>query len=648
MSKYNENAFINDIRLLALNMAYKSKITYNNSILSVVPILYTLYKDHLVFDVDKPEWCNRDRLVLSNGNASSALYATLYTALGKYKQEDLEEYGSYKSNLSVYPSYDLDKSIEVTTTNSGEGLSMAIGMAIAEKNLESLYNKKKITLFNYNIYALCDYRDLTSASGLESASVCSKYNLDNLIILYDAINREDNNKIMDMYLSMDFNVILVKNSSKLSEVSKALDSANKNRRPTLIIFESNEDKNSAYEIGNKILGSIKEEDMKQLTDILTIEDKKYNFEEAIKLYRQEIKERNVDNYSLWYQDYEEFAKTYNPDDLEKFNDYINNENITLDLEKVIDMDKLFTDKSLLDINYQIMNVISTFIPYFMGISLGDAVLTKTYLKGKGNYEEDNYTGRNIDLDNMISSSGGIMNGMALTNMLVFTGTTLSNLDKMIPSIKTSAIMNLPVTYIFTHDTFLNKQNGIINKPINELTILRSIPNLNVYRPADYKELIGIWDLTLKSKKPTAIILSNNKPESFKFTSIDEVKYGGYVISEVKNKLDLILIASGSELSLAMRLKKELIKNYIESRIVSMPNIDLFLKQDEEYRRQVLPRGYKKIYIEFSNDTSPLKLVSKTDDIININDYIKDGNESDILTDMELDITSLVIKIKDSI
>ena len=648
MSKYNENAFINDIRLLALNMAYKSKITYNNSILSVVPILYTLYKDHLVFDVDKPEWCNRDRLVLSNGNASPALYAALYTALGKYKQEDLEEYGSYKSNLSVYPSYDLDKSIEVTTTNSGEGLSMAIGMAIAEKNLESLYNKKKITLFNYNIYSLCNYRDLTSASGLGSASVCSKYNLDNLIILYDAINREDNNKIMDMYLSMDFNVILVKNSSKLSEVSKALDSANKNRRPTLIIFESNEDKNSAYEIGNKILGSIKEEDMKRLTDILTVEDKKYNFEEAIKLYRQEIKERNVDNYSLWYQDYEEFAKTYNPDDLEKFNDYINNENITLDLEKVIDMDKLFTDKSLLDINYQIMNVISTFIPYFMGISLGDAVLTKTYLKGKGNYEEDNYTGRNIDLDNMISSSGGIMNGMALTNMLVFTGTTLSNLDKMIPSIKTSAIMNLPVTYIFTHDTFLNKQNGIINKPVNELTILRSIPNLNVYRPADYKELIGVWDLVLKSKKPTAIILSNNKPESFKFTSIDEVKYGGYVISEVKNKLDLILIASGSELSLAMRLKKELIKNYIESRIVSMPNIDLFLKQDEEYRRQVLPRGYKKIYIEFSNDTSPLKLVSKTDDIININDYIKDGNESDILTDMELDITSLVIKIKDSI
>lgn len=648
MSKYNENAFINDIRLLALNMAYKSKITYNNSILSVVPILYTLYKDHLVFDVDKPEWCNRDRLVLSNGNASLALYATLYTALGKYKQEDLEEYGSYKSNLSVYPSYDLDKSIEVTTTSSGEGLSMAIGMAIAEKNLESLYNKKKITLFNYNIYSLCNYRDLTSASGLESASVCSKYNLDNLIILYDAINREDNNKIMDMYLSMDFNVILVKNSSKLSEVSKALDSANKNRRPTLIIFESNEDKNSAYEIGNKILGSIKEEDMKRLTDILTVEDKKYNFEEAIKLYRQEIKERNVDNYSLWYQDYEEFAKTYNPDDLEKFNDYINNENITLDLEKVIDMDKLFTDKSLLDINYQIMNVISTFIPYFMGISLGDAVLTKAYLKGKGNYEEDNYTGRNIDLDNMISSSGGIMNGMTLTNMLVFTGTTLSNLDKMIPSIKTSAIMNLPVTYIFTHDTFLNEQNGIINKPVNELTILRSIPNLNVYRPADYKELIGVWDLVLKSKKPTAIILSNNKPESFKFTSIDEVKYGGYVISEVKNKLDLILIASGSELSLAMRLKKELIKNYIESRIVSMPNIDLFLKQDEEYRRQVLPRGYKKIYIEFSNDTSPLKLVSKTDDIININDYIKDGNESDILTDMELDITSLVIKIKDSI
>ena len=179
-------------------------------------------------------------------------------------------------------------------------------------------------------------------------------------------------------------------------------------------------------------------------------------------------------------------------------------------------------------------------------------------------------------------------------------------------------------------------------------MLRTIPNLEVYRPCDYKELIGAWQLILKNKKPTALIISKGKTESYKYTSIEETSLGGYVISEVKSRLDLILIASGAEVTLAMKLKQELLKSFIEARIVSMPNINEFFKQSKEYQNQVLPKGYKRMVLEFSNDPTLYKLVKNEDDVININTFGKSGTPDELLNEFELDIASIVIKIKNSI
>ena len=216
---------------------------------------------------------------------------------------------------------------------------------------------------------------------------------------------------------------------------------------------------------------------------------------------------------------------------------------------------------------------------------------------------------------------------------------------MKPSIRNSALMNLPVNYIFTHDSFTIGSDGATHQPIEQLGMLRSIPNLQVYRPCDYKELIGSWNLILKSNNPSALIVAKNPTETYKFTSMEEVSFGGYVVSEVKNRLDLIIIASGSELTLAMQLKQELLKSFIEARIVSMPNIDLFFKQDLAYRNQVLPKGYKKVVIEFSNDPNWYRIVSDEEDLIRINHFGKSGSAKDLLEEFELDIPNIVIKIK---
>ena len=244
--------------------------------------------------------------------------------------------------------------------------------------------------------------------------------------------------------------------------------------------------------------------------------------------------------------------------------------------------------------------------------------------------------------------GAILNGLALTNFRVFGSTFLAFADNMKPSIRFSAMMNLPVTYIFTHDSILIGSDGKTHQPVEQLGMLRSIPNLTVYRPCDYKELIGAWQQILRNRKPAALVISKNPTESYKYTSITETALGGYVISEVKSRLDVILIATGSEVTLAMKLKHELLKSFIEARIVSMPNIDDFFKQPKEYQNQVLPKGYKRMVIEFSNDPSLYRLVKSEDDIIGVNRYGKSASEEEILNDFELDIPSIVIKIKNNI
>jgi len=656
MSKYNEKKMIDEIRLLALDMINNAKSGHPGIALSAAPMLYTLFANHMIFDLNNPNWCNRDRFVLSAGHGSALLYATLYATTEDFTMNELKKFRKINSTTPGHPELNVSKRIEATTGALGQGFATAVGMAIAEKYLEEKYNTKKLTLFNYNIYCLCGDGDLMEGISYEAASFAGENKLNNLIVLYDAnkmtldgaLDKDYNNRIADMYVALGWEVLCVKDGNKLSEIDKALEAANKSKKPVLIIVNTVLGKYSEYENTNKIHGRLDEDDLDQIRVKLKGSRPFYIDEDNLMQLRKNVKHRNQSVYEDWYADYKQYIEILNDKELDALNDYLNDEEILLNLDNVIDKEKLFTDKPMRDINFQVMNVISAFIDKFIGGTADLSSSTKTYLKNGGNFGPDNYKGKNISFGIREHAMGAMLNGIALTNFRCFGSTFLTFADYLKPAIRNSALMNLPVTYIFTHDSILIGQDGATHQPVEQLAMLRSIPNFDVYRPCDYKELIGSWNLILKNKRPSALIVSKNPTESYKYTSSEETALGGYVISEVKNRLDVILIASGSEVTLAMKIKQELLKNFIESRIVSMPNVNDFFKQSKEYQNQVLPKGYKRMVIEFSNDPTLYRLVKNDEDIINVNTFGKSGTPEEILQEMELDISSIIIKIKNNL
>ena len=656
MSKLDEKKMINEIRLLALDMIDNAGSGHPGIALSAAPMMYSLFANHLNYDLEKPDWPNRDRFVLSAGHASSLLYAILYATTEDFTMDELKNFRHINSTTPGHPELNINKRIEATTGSLGQGFATAIGMAMGEKYLEAKYNTKKVDLFNYKVYCLCSDGDLMEGVSYEAASLAGEYELNNLIVLYDAnkmtldgaLDKDYNEKIANVYASLGWDVLVVKNGDKVSEIDKAIESAKRSKLPVLIIANTILGKHSTYENTNKIHGKLDKEDLRAIREKLkgglpfTIDENNLN------ALRKEVKTRNQLAYSDWYKEYETCIKGMNEKSIDNLNDLINNEDIVLNLEKVIDKEKLFLDKPMRDINFQVMNVISAFVDKFIGGSADLANSTKTYLKNGGDFSADDYKGKNIEFGVRENAMGAIMNGLALTNFRVFGSTFLTFADNMKPSIRNSAIMGLPVTYIFTHDSIRIGQDGRTHQPIEQLGMLRSIPNLDVYRPCDYKELIGSWQLILRNKRPAALIVAKNPTESYKFTSIEETELGGYVISEVKTRLDVILIASGTEVTLAMKVKHELLKNFIEARVVSMPNVNAFFKQSAEYQNQVLPKGYKRMVIEFSNDPTLYRLVKNENDIININKFGKSGTEEELLSEYELDIPNIIIKIKNNI
>ena len=656
MSKFNEKKMVDDIRLLALDMINNAGSGHPGIALSAAPMLYSLFAKHMVFDLNNTNWCNRDRFVLSAGHGSALLYSALYATTEDFTMDELKKFRKINSTTPGHPELNISKRIEATTGALGQGFATAVGMAIAERYLEEKYNKKKQNLFNYNIYCLCGDGDLMEGISYEAASFAGENKLNNIIVLYDAnkmtldgkLDKDYNNKIAQIYVALGWEVLSVKDGNKVSEIDKALETANKSKKPVLIIVNTVLGKYSEYENTNKIHGKLYEEDLEQIRTKLKGTKPFHIDEENLEQLRNDVKKRNQNVYEDWYNDYQEYLKDLSEKEQEELNDFITDEEILLNLDKVIDKEKLFLDKPMRDINFQIMNVISAFIDRFIGGSADVSSSTKTYLKNGGNFGSDNYKGKNISFGVRENAMGAMLNGIALTNFRCFGGTFLTFADYLKPSIRNTALMNLPVTYIFTHDTFLIGQDGATHQPVEQLAMLRSIPNLDVYRPCDYKELIGSWNLILKNKRPATLIVSKNPTESYKYTSIEETSLGGYVISEVKTRLDLILIASGSEVTLAMKLKQELLKNFIEARIVSMPNINDFFKQSKEYQNQVLPRGYKRMVLEFSNDPNAYKLVKNEEDIINITKFGKSGTQEELLQEFELDIASIIIRIKNNL
>ena len=655
--KLNEKRMVNDIRLLALDMINNAGSGHPGIALGCAPILYTLFTYHLKFDLERKTWCNRDRFVMSAGHGSALLYAAQFYCMDDFEIDELKSYRKIASPTSGHPEYDLNHRIEMTTGPLGQGLATAVGMAIGEKYLASTFNRKKNKIFDYKVYCLCSDGDLMEGISYEAASLAGNLNLDNLIVLYDrnevcADGNTDKtfiDDISDRFSSMNWEVLHVKNGNSVGDISNAIEKAKKGKRPVIIKIDTIIGEYSKYAGTSKVhSGVLEEEDLNNIRTVLKGE-KVFTYSESDRNNLLKfIKEGTEDYYREWYSEYEMYIANSTDSEKDAINMIIENESISLDLSAVIDTSKIFEDKTMRDINYQIMNVIGTFLPNFIGGSADLFCSTKTYLKGKKEFSINDYSGRNIYFGVREHAMAAIANGLALSNIRPFLSTFLTFSDYMKPAIRLSAMMNLPITYIFSHDSIRVGEDGPTHQPIEQLGMLRSIPNFTVYRPCDYKELIGSWTSILKEGKPAALILPRGHNETMKYTSPNKVMRGGYIISEVKTRLDLIIIATGSEVELAMSIKEELLKNYIEARVVSMPNMNLFLKQDKDYQEQVLPTGYRRMVIELSNDANWYRFISSDDDFIGINKFGKSGSAEDIMTYFELDISDIIIKIKNNL
>lgn len=654
--KLNEKRIVNDIRLLALDMIDTAGSGHPGIALDIAPTLYTLFAYHLKFDLERKAWCNRDRFVLSAGHGSTILYSTMYYLLDEYNLDELKNFRRISSVCTGHPEYNLNNRIEVTSGPLGQGFATSVGMAIGEKYLESTFNRKKNTVFNYNIYTLVSDGDLMEGISYEAASLAGNLGLDNLIVLYDSngvtadgdLDKVMYENIPDRFASMNWEVIVVKDGENIGEISNAIEKAKKSKKPVLIEIKTKLGKYSKYEGTNRIHSNLDKEDLEQIRIKLKGGPAFTYSEEDRNAALKFIKEGTEDYYREWYSEYEMYIANSSDEEKDRINLVIENEKISLDIDAVVDASKIFEDKTMRDINYQIMNVIGTFIPNFMGGSADLFCSTKTYLKGKEEFSVDNYAGRNINFGVRENLMGAILNGLALTNIRSYGSTFLAFSNYMMPSIRMSAMMDLPVTYIFTHDSIRVGEDGPTHEPIEQLGILRSIPNLSVYRPADYKELIGSWTNILKEGKPAVLILPRGHNNTMKYTNPKKIERGGYIISEVKTRLDVILIATGSEVELAMNIKEELLKNYIEARVVTMPNMNLFLKQDRDYIEQVFPSGYRRMVIELSNDPNWYRFITSDEDFIGVTTYGKSGTEKEVMNFFELDMMDLVIKIKNNL
>ena len=591
---------------------------------------------------------------MSAGHGSALLYSILHFAGYDLSLDDLKQFRQLDSKTPGHPEYGVTPGVDATTGPLGQGIAMAVGMAMAEANLESRYNTEGNKVIDFNTYVLCGDGDLMEGVSYEAASLAGTLKLNKLIVLYDSnkicLDGETSLTFTDnvsmRFISLGWNVITVSDGENFEAINKAIEEAkNSADRPTLIEINTTIGKHSALEGTNAVHGSpLSKEDISAIKEKLGLRDIPFTLSQNILDDFRYFINKRCHGLS------DDFEKKLNSlsDDVREEIEYLMSGDKSIPITEFIYDPPADKCESPRDTSGKILNALALNNPNIMGGSADLFASNKTYIKDGGNFSSSNYLGKNIYFGVREHAMGAILNGLALCNLRTFGSCYLAFSDYLKPSIRNCAMMNLPVTYIFTHDSVLVGKDGATHQPVEQLAMLRSTPNLSVYRPSDYKELIGSWNEILKNAKPSALILPRGHVEVKEFTNPAGIEYGGYIISEVKKSLDVILVTCGSEVDFALELKEELLKNYIEARVVSMPNVGNFLKQDKEYQNEVLPKGYKKIVIEFSNDPTWYRLLESNDEFIGVNTYGKSASEEDVLKELELDLHSLVIRIKNNL
>ncbi|WP_077358179.1 transketolase [Virgibacillus halodenitrificans] len=658
-----EEQSVNTIRTLSIDAIENANSGHPGLPMGAAPMAYTLWTDFMTHNPSNSKWFNRDRFVLSAGHGSMLLYSLLHLSGYNVTIEDLKEFRQWDSKTPGHPEVNHTDGVEATTGPLGQGIAMSVGMAMAEAHLAAKFNKDDIAVVNHNTYALVSDGDLMEGISHEAASLAGHLGLGKLIALYDSndisldgeLNRSFSDNTEQRFEAYGWQVIRVEDGNDLNELRAAIKKAKENTdQPTLIevktvIGYGSPNKSASAASHGAPLGK---DEVKLTKEFYKWGHEDFHVpEEVYADFKGKISDNGAAAEEKWNQQVAVYKEKY-PELANEFELALNGK-LPADWEKDLpvfepEKDTLATRAS----SGKVLNAIAKAVPNFFGGSADLAGSNKTTINDEDDFTRNNYAGRNVWFGVREHAMGAALNGMALHGGLnVYAGTFFVFSDYLRPAVRLSSIMNVPVTYVFTHDSIAVGEDGPTHEPVEHLAALRAMPGLSLIRPADGNETQAAWRLALESTDtPTALVLTRqNLPtlEGTKEHAYEGVKKGAYIVSKAeKDTPDALLLATGSEVQLAVAAQKELAIKGIDVQVVSMPSWDRFNVQEETYKNTILPPQVKKrVAIEMAASFGWERYVGSEGKIIAIDKFGASANGDKVIEEYGFTVENVVNHVK---
>lgn len=626
---------IDTIRALSIDAIEEANSGHPGLPMGAAPMAYTLWTRHLNFNPQSKDYFNRDRFVLSAGHGSALLYSLLHVS-GSLELEELKQFRQWGSKTPGHPEFRHTDGVEVTTGPLGQGFAMSVGMALAEDHLAGKFNKDDFNIVDHYTYVLASDGDLMEGISHEAASFAGHNQLDKLIVLYDSndisldgeLNKAFSEDVKKRFESYGWNHILVKDGNDLDAIDKAITKAKSQNGPTMIEVKTIIGYGAPNVSGtNGVHGAPLGSDERKLTfEAYGLDpEKRFNVpEEVYEIFQTTMLKRANEHEDAWKALLENYSKQY-PELADEFKLAISGKLPKNYRDELPRFDSDHNAATRAD-SGEVIQALSKSVPSFFGGSADLAGSNKSNVKEATDYDRNTPEGKNIWFGVREFAMSAAVNGMAAHGGLHPYGATFFVFsDYLKPALRLSAIMGLNSTFIFTHDSIAVGEDGPTHEPIEQLAGLRSIPNMNVIRPADGNETRVAWEVALESEQtPTSLVLTRqNQP----YLDVDEetveqgVRKGAYVVFETETKPEYLLLATGSEVSLAIEAAKDLDKQGKGVRVVSMPNWFAFEQQPEEYKESVIPKEItKRVAIEMASPLGWHKYVGTEGKVIGIDQF----------------------------
>ena len=649
-----DNLTTNTLRILSAEAVEKANSGHPGLPLGAAPMAYTLWGKVMNHDSKNPNWINRDRFILSAGHGSALLYSLLHVFDYGVTKEDLENFRQVGSKTPGHPEYGHTVGIETTTGPLGQGLANSVGMAMAEAHLAATFNTKEENIIDHYTYVICGDGDMMEGVGYEATSLAGTLGLGKLIVLYDSNSitieggtdlafREN---VIKRFDAQGWETFEVEDGNDIEKIYETVLKAKQNlEKPSLIKITteigfgspSKQGKSAAH---GSPLGA---EDLKGTKEYFNWTEDDFVVPQDVRTHMEKVLDNGHKSFESWENLYVQYKKN-NPELAKKFESYFDLE-LPMDFLESEEFWSFDKDLSTRVASGTLINRLAEKLPNLIGGSADLAPSNNTYMNTREDFSKENYKGSNLRFGVREHAMAAAVNGLYLHGGLrPYGGTFFIFSDYMKPSMRLSALMEIPVTYILTHDSIGVGEDGPTHQPIEQMAMLRALPNFNIFRPCDARETAAAWYSSLTSEKtPTGLALTRQNLPLLEGTGRDALK-GGYIVKKEKNELQMILLASGSEVQLVYEAADLLEGKGVGTRVVSMPCFSIFEKQSKEYKQEVLPKSVtKRLAVEAGSELGWYKYVGLEGDVIAMKGFGASGPAEELFKKFGFTIENIVAK-----